>query len=86
MVGARGEGESPASPHWPALVPSELSFPLMHSPLTPPYSISRASETASLDEINLEEKELFQSGKKLVGGVGELVFVWVCVSCRSPPL
>ena len=32
----------------------------------PLSSVSRASDTASLDEINLEEKELFQSGKKLV--------------------
>ena len=86
MVGARGRGRVRHRLTGLPLVPSELSFPLMHSPLPPPYSISRASETASLDEINLEEKELFQSGKKLVGGVGELVFVWVCVSCRSPPL
>lgn len=33
----------------------------------PRCSLSRATETANSDDINLEEKDLFQTGRKLVG-------------------
>ncbi len=41
-------------------------------------SMSRATDTASLDEINLEEKEMFQMGHKLVGGRRTLFYRLVC--------
>ena len=72
MVGAWGRGG--VRRRLTGLPLSLLNSLFPSCPPLPPYSISRASETASLDEINLEEKELFQSGKKLVG---------VCVCVRG---